>query len=284
MPLWLQHESKQKRCSIFKKMSAGLVALIAVAVVIYVRLLRPWYLHWGATDKEAAQPMPGDAEISQANFQSTRAITIKAQAADIWPWLEQMGQGRGGFYTYAWLENLAGLHISNADQILPEFQHLKIGDSIPLEPGGSGFRVASIEPNQLLVLVVRATDRGVMGTVMRQANGGSTWVYLLRKLDSERTRLIMRWRACFKPPLKMPALVLIRLLLAPVEFVMERKMLLGIKQRAERMSRLTSEPAEAVARHEVKLEASLAKGKVRRKSRSNSPPRRTSPRNLATRQ
>src|SRR5690348_7187678 len=105
----------------FKKMSVGLAALIAVAVFIYIRLLRPWYLSWGATYEEAAQPMPGDEEISQANFQSTRAITIKARAADIWPWLVQMGQGRGGFYTYAWLENLAGLRISNADQILPEF-------------------------------------------------------------------------------------------------------------------------------------------------------------------
>jgi hypothetical protein len=221
----------------FKKMSVALAALTAAAVVIYVRLLRPWYLRWGATNEEVTQPMPGDEEISQANYQSTRAIIIKARSASIWPWLVQMGQGRGGFYTYTWLENLAGLRISNADQILPEFQHLKVGDIIPLEPGGSGYRVASIEPNQLLVLVVRATDSDVMGTAMKQANGGSTWVYLLRELDSETTRLLVRWRARFKPTFKTPALVLIRLLLAPIEFMMERKMLLGIKKRAEHASR-----------------------------------------------
>lgn len=229
-----------------KKISAALATLTAIAVVIYVRFLRPWYLRWGATYEEVEQPMPGDEEVSQANYQSTRALTIKARAASIWPWLVQMGQGRGGFYTYAWLENLVGLRISNVDQILAEFQHLKVGDIIPLEPGGSGYRVASVEPDQLLVLVVRATDSGVMGTVMKQGNGASTWVYLLRELDSKRTRLIVRWRARWKPTFKTPALVLIRLLLAPIEFVMERKMLLGIKKRAERASREAPEPvAEA---------------------------------------
>jgi hypothetical protein len=241
-----KHGCKKKRYPMFKKMSLGLAALIAVAVTIYVRLLRPWYLRWGATDEEVVQHMPGDEEISHANFQSTRAITIKARASDIWPWLVQMGQGRGGFYTYAWLENLAGLRISNADQILPEFQHVQVGDSMPLEPGGSGFRVAEIKPNQLLVLIVRATDSGVLGTVMKQAHGGSTWVYQLRELDDERTRLIVRWRACFKPALKTPMLVLIRLLLAPIEFVMERGMLLGIKQQAERSINQIHAPAEAV--------------------------------------
>ena len=230
--------------SMFRKMSAGLATLAAVAVVIYVRFLRPWSLRWGATDEEVEQPMPGDEEVSQANYQSTRAITIKARAAETWPWLVQIGQGRGGFYTYTWLENLVDLRIANVNQILAEFQHLQVGDIIPLEPGGSGYRVASIDPNKLLVLVVRATDSGVMGTVMKQGDGASTWVYLLRELDSERTRLIIRWRARWKPAFKTPALVLIRLLLAPLEFVMERKMLLGIKKRAERASRQAPEPVE----------------------------------------
>jgi hypothetical protein len=235
----------------FKKISIGLATLTAVAVVITVRFLRPWYVRWGATDKEVEQPMPGDEEVSQANYQSTRAITIRAQPASIWPWLVQMGQGRGGLYSYGWLENLMGLRISNVDQILPEFQHLKVGDIIPLEPGGSGYRVALIEPDTLLVLVVRATDGGVMGTVMKQGNGASTWVYLLRELDSEHTRLIVRWRMYWKPTFKMPALVLIRLLLAPIEFVMERKMLLGIKKRAERVSRQVPEPVSSVTEHEL---------------------------------
>ena len=219
----------------YKKLCVGLTALIAVAMVLYIRFLRPWYLRWGATDEEVKQSIPGDEEITQANYQSTRAITINAQAASIWPWLVQMGQGRGGFYTYTWLENLVGLHISNVDQTLAEFQHLKVGDVIPLEPEGSGYRVASIIPNQLLALVIRATDSGMMGMVMKEGKGASTWVFLLRELDSEHTRLIVRWRAQWKPTIKTPLLLLIRLLLAPIEFVMERKMLLGIKKRAERV-------------------------------------------------
>ncbi len=163
-----------------------------------------------------------------------------------------MGQGRGGLYSYDWLENLMGLRISNIDQILAEFQQLKVGDIIPLEPGGSGYRVASIEPNTVLVLVVRATDSGWMGTVMKQGNGASTWVYLLRELDSERTRLIVRWRMYWKPTFKTPALVLIRLLLASIEFVMERKMLLGIKKRAERASGQAPEPVESISEHQVR--------------------------------
>ena len=228
----------------FKKLYVGLAALIAIAIVLYVRFLRPWYLRWGATEEEVEQSMPGDEEIAQANYQSTRAITINVQADSIWPWQVQMGQGRGGFYTYTWLENLVGLRISNVDEAVAEFQHLKVGDVIPLEPEGSGYRVASINPNQLLVLIIRATDGGVMGSVMKQGKGASTWVFLLRELDSEHTRLIVRWRAQWKPTLKTPLLVFIRLLLAPIEFVMERKMLLGIKKRAERTSRYAPKPVK----------------------------------------
>ncbi|MBA2679584.1 MAG: hypothetical protein H0U76_14455 [Ktedonobacteraceae bacterium] len=230
-----------------KKISIGLATLTALAVAIYIRFLRPWYVRWGATDEEVNQSIPGDAEVAQANFQSTRAITMHAQATDIWPWLVQMGQGRGGLYTYTWLENMVGLRISNVDQILAEFQHLKVGDIIPLEAGGSGYRVGAIEPNQLLELVIQPTDSGFMGTVMKQGNGASTWVYLLHELDSEHTRLIVRWRMRWNPSFKAPILVLIRLLLAPVEFVMERKMILGIKKRAERMSKQISEPAGATS-------------------------------------
>ena len=121
------------------------------------------------------------------------------------------------------------------DETVAEFQHLKVGDVIPLEPEGSGYRVASIKPNQLLALVIRATDSGMMGMVMKEGKGVSTWIFLLRELDSEHTRLIVRWRAQWKPTIKTPLLLLIRLLLAPIEFVMERKMLLGIKKRAERV-------------------------------------------------
>ncbi len=219
-----------------KKISIGLAALAAVAVVMYLRFIRPWYLRWGATDEEVHQPMPGDDEVSQANFQTTHAITMKARPAEVWPWLVQIGYGRAGFYSYAWIERALGLRsLSNAERIMPEFQHLKVGDIIPIEPAGSGYRVTSLEPNRLLVLAIGESDGGVMGNVMKQVHGASTWVYMLHELDSEHTRLIGRWRARLKLSLKMSPFVMLRILpIEPGEFVMERKMLLGIKRRAEK--------------------------------------------------
>jgi hypothetical protein len=219
-----------------KKISIGLAALTAVALVIYVRFLRPWYLRWGATDEEVEQPMPGDEEVAQANYQSTRAITIEARPAQVWSWLVQIGYGRAGFYSYARIERALGLHeLSNAEQILPEFQHLSVGDIIPLEPGGSGWRVASLEPNRLLVLALGESDGGLMGdVVMKPAHGASTWVYMLHELDNTHTRLIVRWRARLKLSLKLSPFVMFTILIIePGVFMMERKMLLGIKQRAE---------------------------------------------------
>jgi hypothetical protein len=90
----------------FKQISVGLAALGATAVGTYALVIRPWHLHWGATEKEAHQPMPGDAWIPHPKMESTRAIAIRARRADIWPWLVQMGTGRAGWYSYAWLENL----------------------------------------------------------------------------------------------------------------------------------------------------------------------------------
>ncbi len=220
----------------FKKIGIGLAVLGGASLGVYFRFIRPWQVRWGATDEEVHQPMPGDDEVSQANFQSTRAITIKARPAEVWSWLVQMGYGRAGFYSYAWIERALGLRsLSNAERIMPEFQHLRVGDTIPIEPGGSGYRVASLEPNRLLVLAIGESDGGIMGNVMKQAHGASTWVYMLHDLDAEHTRLIVRWRARLKLSLKIPPFVMLRLLpIEPGEFAMERKMLLGIKQRAEK--------------------------------------------------
>ena len=220
----------------FKKIGIGLAILGGASLGVYFRFIRPWQARWGATDEEVHQPMPGDDEVSQANFQTTRAITIKARPAEVWSWLVQIGYGRAGFYSYAWIERALGLRsLSNAERILPEFQHLSVGDIIPLEPGGSGYRVASLEPSRLLVLTIRDCDGGNMGNVMKQAHGASTWVYMLHELDGEHTRLIVRWRARLKFSLKMPPSYMFRILpIEPGEFVMERKMLLGIKQRAEK--------------------------------------------------
>ena len=112
----------------------GLAVASAAGFAAYVFAIRPWHRRWGATDAEVSGSMPGDDLVEGANFQTTRAIDIDAPLEAVWPWLAQIGQGRGGFYSYDLLENLMGLDIHSADRILPEFQDLRVGDVIPIEP------------------------------------------------------------------------------------------------------------------------------------------------------
>ena len=123
------------------------------ACIVASPLLRPWYGKWGATSEEVSMTLPGDDLVPSPVLEATRAISIRAPAAAIWPWLVQLGQGRGGFYTYQRLENLAGCGILNADEVIPDFQNIKIGDQVRLGPEGyPAFDVARIEPEVALIL------------------------------------------------------------------------------------------------------------------------------------
>ncbi len=116
---------------------------------------RRWYGRWGATAAETAVALPGDELAPEATLVSTRAITIEAAVTAVWPWLVQLGQGRGGLYSYQRLENLVGCDIHNAAQILPEYQVLVPGDQVRLGPPGANFpsfTAAIVEPPTVLVL------------------------------------------------------------------------------------------------------------------------------------
>ncbi len=195
----------------------GLVLLGAGLLLAYRRLLRPWHLRWGATEEEAEAPMPGDELISEPTLVSSRAVAIGASPDAVWPWLAQIGQGRGGFYSYDWIENLIGLDIHSSDRILAEHQRPRVGDRVALANDGSGLDVELVEPGRSLLL--------------REPNGGWTWAFTLNSTDGT-TRLVARnrWttaggRLGFRVYMA---------LIDPAAFVMERKMLLGIKERAER--------------------------------------------------
>jgi hypothetical protein len=105
-----------------RPIALGTVTVVAAAV------LRAWQRRWGATDDEVNRTLPGDDLISHADLTATRAITIHTTAAQVWPWIAQLGQGRGGFYSYDFLENLVGCDIHSADRIVPEWQRIDIGD------------------------------------------------------------------------------------------------------------------------------------------------------------
>lgn len=141
----------------------------AATVAAYQWIIKPWHLRWGATEAEAQGQFPGDDVVKNPTQLSTRAVTIDALPEEIWPWLVQMGQGRGGAYSYDWIENLMGLDIHSANRIIPELQTLEVGDTIPLEPGGTGLLVERMEPNKYLLL--KYPDGG-MDVVLRFESTG----------------------------------------------------------------------------------------------------------------
>lgn len=201
----------------------------AVAVATFGLALRPLLLNWGATDEEIHRFWPGD-ELSPTPFSmATRAITIHAPVNEVWPWIVQIGQDRGGFYSYTWLENLFGARIRNADRILPECQSRQVGDTVWMAPreryrGKGCSRVARLEPGRDMVLVAPED----YDSVIRQGiapNG--TWAFLLDPVDEETTRLVVRSRSGPKAdPFRF-------LVFDPIHFLMEQKMMRGIRDRAE---------------------------------------------------
>lgn len=207
---------------------------------VYFLLVRPWHLNWGVTEEEARRPLPYDQLVPRPIAQITHAITIHAPADEVWRWLVQMGQGRGGMYSYDWLENLADLDMHSADEILPGMQDLKVGDLVRLAPermgAEAGLRVAALEPGRALVLhqpfapdTRRPLDRDDpdLGNYY-----GWNWVFVLEQIERDSTRLIVRSRVDGRPRYLIKAFY--TLLLEFPHFVMERAMLKGVKERAER--------------------------------------------------
>ena len=197
----------------------GFGAISIATCIVASPLLRSWYRKWGASAEELSMPLPGDEQVPNPRLDSTRAITIQAPTAEIWPWLVQMGQGRGGLYSYVKLENLANCDMHNADRIIPEYQHLDVGDEVRLSQDENVpcFVVTAIEPGRAIIL------------------GGddppTSWGFILDPIDENSTRLIIRYRQDFEPT---PGNVIgWRVFTEPIHFNMERKMLQGIKARVE---------------------------------------------------
>lgn len=210
----------------------GFAAASAALVAAYSFLARPWHLRWGSRDDELQKPYPGDELISEPKINATHAVTIQAPVSSVWPWLVQIGQGRGGFYSYEWIENLMGLNIDNADRILPEYQQLKAGDQIPLSPDNFGIPVAICEPEKMLLL---HGDTRLDADAIPTMNPGDflavTWAWYLTPVDEQTTRIVERWRCDWNASPQ--NWLFMRVFLEPGAFIMERKMLLGIKKRAE---------------------------------------------------
>ena len=196
--------------------------------------LRPRTLRWGATDDEATRVLPGDELVTDAQYVTTRSLTIHAPAEAVFPWLVQLGQNRGGFYTYDALENLFCLNIYSADSIHAEWQELQPGvDYVSLDPQQTmKMTIVQLQAPQTMVLRTGAPGEAPQepGDFFKQEIAG-TWAFIVRPLDATTSRLIVRLRVGWRPTAA--ARLAAWTLLEPAHFIMERGMMLGIKKRAE---------------------------------------------------
>ena len=199
------------------------VAVMAGAAAAGVLLARRWQLRWGATAQELAGPLPGDELIEGPDLTATRALTVRAPADRVWPWVAQLGQARGGFYSYDFLENLVGCNIHSADRVVSEWQDVKPGDEVRLHPD-LALEVIAVDPGLSLIL----RGGGPAGNAPPPFD--FTWAFVLQPGPDGTTRLIVRERYAYTRPWA-------RLIVEPVaviDFVMTQKMLRGIRSRAER--------------------------------------------------
>ncbi len=195
------------------------LGVAAVATAAYALVVAPRMRRWGATDEEFGREMEGDELVPAPESTVTRAITINARPEHIFPWIVQMGEGRGGLYSYDWLDRLFGfLSHNSAERILPQFQDLKDGDKIPLG-AGPPFPIYRVVKDRLLIIGEK--NKGM----------GFTWQIELIPMSDGRTRLVSRNRSCAPPNL---AARLMMLILDPAAFVMTRKWMLNLKRLAER--------------------------------------------------
>ena len=217
-----------------------------IAGALVTPMLRARRARWGATDADLARVYPGDDLVPNPKWGWTHAVTLHARAAEAWPWVVQIGQGRGGFYSYEGLENLAGCDIHNADFVLPEFQDLAAGDSIRLHPEVPPLPIVLVERDR--VIVIHALSDTSRGQPFEPADGvpenysNMTWVFFLNEQEGGTTRLISRTRYDYSPSFA-NKLMYGPVLLEPIGHVMDCRMLLGIKERVEAGS--SRNPTEA---------------------------------------
>jgi hypothetical protein len=190
--------------------------VVPVALIgVHMRFVRPRQLTWGATQEEVSRPLPGDDLIPGPMFDATRAITIDAPPDQVWPWLVQVGVTRAGWYSYDLLDNLGR---TSAHHIVPELQRLAPGDVVPMSPDGKqGIEVHSMEAPTSMVW---------------SSPGETSWTWQLDPQPNGSTRLITRIRSRMQPT---PRSIAFYAVVEIADFWMIRKMLLTIKERAERL-------------------------------------------------
>jgi hypothetical protein len=211
----------------------SIIAVLVIVILVFSLFIQPWFQKWGATDEEIRATWPGDDLVPGSSIGYTRALTINASPSGVWSWLVQIGQDRGGFYSYELMENILGADTHNADRIVPEWQNLEVGNKVRMGPiegvwANSSNIVGGIVPEKYLVLITPGESTTIVSTAI---HGNGTWSFILVPVDGKTTRLIIRGRRIENPDR------VIRLsygsVVDSVQFILERKMMVGIKERAE---------------------------------------------------
>lgn len=217
--------------------------VLAAAGATYTLLARDRGERWNATDAEVGATLPGDARIPAPSTPITRAITIDAAPAQVWPWIAQVGQGRGGLYSYDWLENLFGCDIHSLDHIDPDLQDVAVGDRIQVTPAGHpadlGMVLDEVIPERALVLRLSTPKQP-----FAPEQAPWTWTFVLDPMPDGRTRLVVRERFRSNGAV---GDAISRHLVGPLDLVMSRRMLTGIAERAELAAGTGSGPSSAEA-------------------------------------
>jgi hypothetical protein len=213
--------------------SAMALALAGGSLTVLVGTRR-WHQHWGATDEEIGRPLPGDDLIPDSKLDSTQAITINAPAEQIWPWLAQAGyDGRAGFYSYDLLERRFGAR--NTDRLNPDLAPLEAGDTVPFYPGMPMTVAIAVPPHALVLWLVTSANKAIDPTgPWPEEHVAWSWAFILEPLDANTTRLLTRMRITYRPSTRWAPYV--HLLLEPAHFVMGRRQLLGLRERAQATS------------------------------------------------
>ncbi len=209
-----------------------LAALEGAALIVWNLVATPFIgrrrWKWGTVGTEPTDSLPGDGLVPEPKWSYTLGIAVDAAPEDVWPWIAQLGQGRGGLYTYQTLENIAGCRITNTTEILPDHQHPKVGEDIRLHETASKMRIEIVDAPNALVLLGSLADMGV-----EEGWGMSTWQFVVNPGPDGGSRFLTRGRYDYSPDWK-SRFAYGRFPLEVITFVMSRKMMLEIKRLAER--------------------------------------------------
>ncbi len=219
-----------------KSLPESLAGALRMKVALLTPFLRGRRTTWGSTPEELQRAWPGDDLVPAPSWSATMAITVNAPPERVWPWVAQIGQGRGGFYSYEVLENIAGCQIKNAMTVIEDLQRIAVGDEIRLHPKGPPLAVVTVEKDRALVLYGGPPGPGGPGTDLPNVDIATSWAILLEPLGGGATRLISRTRYHHGPGF-MNSLMGGPALLEPISSVMTKKMLRGIKGLVEEAGR-----------------------------------------------